>query len=158
MHFATIQKRYERFRHQIALYADKEYQKHAHLVNEYDEYLYLPKSLKAFDKNMNKLKHFLTLSYDEKVYNIMMPTIDRYNCNIDNEEERKILSKFLRFNKVAKLQTMENTITQFWAFFEEFILKYKGVNSEQFFFYLKEAEFRFNYTGKEQREIFGSLK
>ena len=52
--------------------------------------------------------------------------------------------KYLKFNKVAKLSTAQSTITKFWDYFEVFILQYKGVSDEQFIFYLKEAEWRFN--------------
>jgi len=147
MHFATVQKYYEKFRRTVALYSDEQYQLHNQSVTGYDEYLYLPKSLKIED-NIDKLQHFLTLSYDNKVYNLMMPTIQRYNFDTNDEQEKKLLLKYLRFNKVAKLSKVHNTITEFWEFFERFILQYKGVSDEQFVFYLKEAEWRFNYRNK----------
>lgn len=154
MHFLTIQKNYQNFRKTITQYSDIQYKLNAHKVDEYDEYLYLPKSLKNFDKNIHKLQHFLTLSYDKKVYNLMMPTIQHFQHDLKNEQENKLLSKYLRFNKVAKLKTRENTITKFWAFFETFILQYKGVSDEQFIYYLKEAEWRFNYEKEEQKRTF----
>ncbi|WP_373031716.1 transposase [Sulfurovum sp.] len=148
MHFSTVQKHYEKFRRIIALHADKEYQLHNERVTSYDEYLYLPKSLKV-EENINRLQQFLTLSYDNKIYNLMMPTIQHYKFDTDDEQEKKLLLKYLRFNKVAKITKSENTITQFWDFFEGFILQYKGVSDEQFVFYLKEAEWRFNYSKSE---------
>ena len=152
MHFATIQRYYGNFRRTIALHADEQYRMHGEQVTEYDEYLYLPKSLKT-EENINKLQHFLTLSYNDKVYNLMMPTLQRYRFDTEDEQEKRLLLKYLRFNKVAKLKKTQNTITAFWEFFEAFILQYKGVSDEQFVFYLKEAEWRFNYTFEEQREI-----
>ena len=143
MHFATVQKYYEKFRRNIALYADDIYQHNSHRVTGYDEYLYLPKSLKA-QENINKLQHFLTLSYDEKVYNIMMPKAKRSLLLSDEDQDNKLLLKYLTFNKIAKLSQAQSTITKFWDYFETFILQYKGVSDEQFVFYLKEAEWRFN--------------
>jgi len=143
MHFATVQKYYEGFRRNIALYADEAYQYNSHRVTGYDEYLYLPKSLKV-EENIDKLQHFLTLSYDEKVYNIMMPKARRSLLLSDEEQDKKLLLKYLNFNKIAKLSKAQSTITKFWDYFEAFILKYKGVSDEQFIFYLKEAEWRFN--------------
>jgi transposase-like protein len=143
MHFATVQKYYEKFRRNIALYADEIYQHNSHRVTGYDEYLYLPKSLKAQD-NIDKLQHFLTLSYDKKVYNIMMPRAKRSLLLSDKDQDSKLLLKYLTFNKIAKLTKAQSTITKFWDYFEEFILQYKGVSDEQFIFYLKEAEWRFN--------------
>lgn len=153
MHFLTINKKFNSFRIQIALHSDKEYQNNAHLIKEYDEYLYLPKSLKV-EENIDKLNQFLTLCYEDKVYNILMPSIQRYHYNDNTPSENRLLLKYLKFNKVAKLVKIDNTITKFWKFFEEFILQYKGVSDEQFIYYLKEAEWRFNYEGKERDIIF----
>ncbi len=143
MHIGTIQKWYDKFRKEIAFKSDIIYQQNSHNITGYDEYLYLPKSLKI-EENIHKLQHFLTLSYDEKVYNLMMPTIDCYNIDTENAQGGKLLLKYLNFNKVAKLSKAQNTITEFWEYFETFILQYKGVSNEQFIFYLKEAEWRFN--------------
>jgi len=143
MHFATVQKHFETFRKDIAVRADRIYQLNAHRVTGYDEYLYLPKSLKPED-NIHKLQHFLTLSYDDKVYNIMMPVTKRSHFDDSQEQADKRLLKYLTFNKIAKLSKAQSTITDFWDYFETFILQYKGVSTEQFIFYLKEAEWRFN--------------
>lgn len=154
MHIVTIQKYYQYFRKTITLFCDRQYKLNAHKVDEYDEYLYLPKSLKKFDENIHKLQHFLTLSYENKVYNLMMPTIQHFQYDMIDEQENKLLSKYLRFNKVAKLKKVDNTITKFWDYFEGYILQYKGVSDEQFIYYLKEAEWRFNYTDEEQKATF----
>ena len=74
----------------------------------------------------------------------MMPTLQRYNFDTEDAQEKKLLLKYLRFNKVAKLSKAHSTITEFWDYFETFILQYKGVSDAQFVFYLKEAEWRFN--------------
>jgi len=143
MHFATVQKYYEKFRKELALKADEQYQLNSHRVTEYDEYLYLPKSLKA-EGNIDRFQHFLTLSYDERVYNLMMPGIKRYGIHLEDRQGEALLLKYLNYNKVAKLSKAQSTITEFWDYFEIFILQYRGVSDEQFVFYLKEAEWRFN--------------
>lgn len=143
MHFATVQKYFEKFRRNLALYADEIYQHNAHRVTGYDEYLYLPKSL-TIEEHIDKLQHFLTLSYDGKVYNIMMPRSRHIPFQSDDEQDKKLRLKYLKFNKVAKLSTAQTTITKFWDYFENFICRFKGVSDEQFIFYLKEAEWRFN--------------
>jgi transposase-like protein len=153
MHFNSVKKRYDAFRKEIIAYEEEQYQNNAHRVNEYDEYLYLPKSLKIFEKNMHKVQNFLTLAYGESVYTIMMPKIQSYDYNLSTDTENKKLYKFLKFNKVAKLSTTQNSITKFWDFFETYITRYKGIKSEQFVYYLKEIEFRFNFTCKQQHEI-----
>ncbi len=143
MHFATVQKYYERFRRNIALYADEMYQRNSHRVTGYDEYLYLPKSLNI-EEHIHKLQHFLTMSYDNKVYNIMMPHTRDIYYDSEDEQSKKLLLKYLKFNKVAKLSKAQSTITTFWDYFETFICQYKGVSDAQFIYYLKEAEWRFN--------------
>ena len=143
MHFATVQKYYEGFRKNLTYYADEMYQHNSHRVTGYDEYLYLPKSLKV-ENNIHKLQHFLTMSYDNKVYNIMMPRAKRSLLDSEDAQAQKLLLKYLTFNKIAKLTKAQSTITQFWDYFETFICQYKGVSDEQFVFYLKEAEWRFN--------------
>lgn len=157
MHIVTIQKYYQNFRNIITVYCDRQYRRNADKVDEYDEYLYLPKSLKKFDENIHKLQHFLTLSYENKVFSLMMPTIQNFQYDQNDVQANKLLSKYLRFNKVAKLKTIDNIITKFWAFFETFILQYKGVSNEQFIYYLKEAEWRFNYSKEEQKSTFTAL-
>jgi len=143
MHFATVQKYYKGFRRNIALYSDEMYQYNSHRITGYDEYLYLPKSLKI-EKNIHKLQHFLTMSYDNKVYNIMMPHTRDIYYDSEDEQSHKILLKYLKFHKIAKLSKAQSTITQFWEFFENFICQYKGISNSQFIYYLKEAEWRFN--------------
>ena len=44
-----------------------------------------------------------------------------------------------------------------WKFLEKNLKKYKGVEEENFFFYLKECEFRFNYSKEEQLEIIENI-
>ncbi|MCB4746780.1 MAG: hypothetical protein LGB68_06535, partial [Sulfurovum sp.] len=73
-----------------------------------------------------------------------MPKTKRSLLLHDEEQEHKLLLKYLNFNKIAKLSKAQSTITRFWDYFETFILQYKGVSDAQFVFYLKEAEWRFN--------------
>ncbi|HIP53992.1 MAG TPA: transposase [Sulfurimonas autotrophica] len=143
MHFATIQNYFEKFRHDILLYSDKIYQHNSHRVTDYDEYLYLPKSLKA-EENIEKMQHFLTLAYDNTIYCIMMPKTK--NALIDNNSRanKKLLLKYFTFNKISKLSKSSTIITDFWNYFEEFICQFRGISEDKFILYLKEAEWRFN--------------
>ncbi|MCF6205612.1 MAG: transposase [Sulfurovum sp.] len=143
MHVGTVQKHYDRFREALTLQCDRDYQTHSKEVTDYDEYLYLPRSL---DPNMHiaKVKHFLTLAYHGKVYNLMMPSISRLGLNPADKNEHKLLEKYLRYHTISKLSTERSTIRNFWEYFEQFILKYRGISDERFVYYLKEAEWRFN--------------
>lgn len=147
MHFLTVQKYFEKFRTTIALNSDSMYQKNGNKTTDYDEYLYLPQSLNIKD-NIDKIQHFLTLSYDDTIYNIMMPKAQQsFLCKQDNSRE-KLRMKYLKFNTISHFSKSQNVITTFWDYFEKFICRYKGVSNEKFIFYLKEAEWRFNLQQK----------
>lgn len=103
----------------------------------------------------------MTFNYEDKVYNLLMPRLHRYKNQFldDGIEETyfKEFSRFMMLNKISKIQKKENIIASFWIYFEESIVKYKGINKENFFYYLKEIEFKFNYSIKEQKEILNTL-
>jgi transposase len=67
-----------------------------------------------------------------------MPNLNRYkNDFLDSGAEEahfKEFSKFMMLNKISKTQKRENLITQFWIFFEDKILKYRGVRDENFIY------------------------
>jgi len=160
LNYITVQKRYMKYREYIPSYLEKEYEKYE--TKEYDEYVYLPKSKKKIKENIFEAQNFLTFCYNEnKVYNLLMPNLNRYKQQFqsDNLEEQyfKEFSRFMMFNKIAKIKKRDNPIVQFWNFLESYILKYKGINQENFYYYLKECEFKFNYTKVEQIEILSSF-
>ena len=156
LNYITVKKKYEEFRKSIAIFAEKDFEKKKEVI-EFDEYLYLEKNKRKGKKNIFDAYNFLTFDYGGKIYNLMMPDLSRYKTSFlkDSLEEvyYKEFEKFLKLNRVAKLKSSKNLITKFWNFFENFICKYKGVSRENFFYYLKEAEFKFNFSKKEQEEI-----
>lgn len=158
LNYLTVKKRFELFRGVVANFLEDEYL--GKDVSEYDEYIYLSKSKKTVKENIFDAQNFLTFHYEDKIYNMLMPSLNRYkNEFLDSgaqEAHFKEFSKFMMLNKISKTQKRENLITKFWIFFEEMILKYKGVRDENFFYYLKEIEFKFNYTQKEQVYILKS--
>ena len=160
INYVTVKKRYELFRGLIGNYLEEQYNQYE--VKEYDEYIYLPKSKKKIPKNIFDSQNFLTFNYNNtKVYNFLMPALNNYKEQFldDGLDETyfKEFSRFMMFNKIAKTTKRENTITRFWEFFEESIVKYKGIDSENFIFYLKECEFKFNYTKEEAKAILQKL-
>lgn len=156
INYLTVQKKYELFRGLVAQYLEEAY--HKYKVDEYDEYIYLPKSKKKIPKNIFDSQNFLTFCYQKtKVYNLLMPNLNKYKEELldDGLDETyfKEFSRFMMFNKIAKTTKRENTITKFWNFFEESIVRYKGIENDNFIYYLKECEFKFNYTHDEAKEI-----
>lgn len=156
INYLTVKKRFDIFRTLIINFLEEQYNKSQTI--EYDEYIYLSKSKKKVKENIFDSHNFLTFSYGkDKVYNLLMPSLNRYKSQFldDGLEDIyfKEFSKFMMFNKIAKVKKSENSITRFWNYFEKSILKYKGIDNKNFFYYLKEIEFKFNYTKDEAKEI-----
>ncbi len=155
LNYITVKKYYDKLRIKIASYLEESFQGES--VLEYDEYIYLEKSKKRDKRYIFDAIDFLTFHYKDKIYNLLMPNLDKYKNELindgANEAYYKEFSNFMMFNKISKLQKKENLIVKFWNFFEKEILKYKGVKRENFFYYLKELEFKFNYDKKTQKEI-----
>lgn len=159
INYVTVKKRYDLFRQLIASRLEDEFKDKT--VIEYDEYIYLEKSKRDIKENIFDAQNFLTFHYDDKIYNLLMQNLNMYKNQFmdDGADEAyfKEFSKYMMFNKISKIQKKENLITKFWIFFEKSILKYKGVRHENFFYYLKEIEFKFNYEKGEQKEILTDL-
>ncbi len=152
--YPTASGYYKEFRELIALFLENEYAKNRENIKEYDEYLYLDHSKRRDRRKIFDAHNFLTFDYGGKVYNILMPSLHRYKHSfLDDGLEDLYYSEFSRFMKIhriAKLASLDNTIVSFWKYFDEFMKKFKGVDSESFFSYLKEAEFKFNYPESQE--------
>lgn len=159
INYVTVKKRYDLFRQLIASRLEDEFKDKT--VIEYDEYIYLEKSKRDIKENIFDAQNFLTFHYDNKIYNLLMQNLNMYKNQFmdDGADEAyfKEFSKYMMFNKISKIQKKDNLITKFWIFFEKSILKYKGVRHENFFYYLKEIEFKFNYEQSLQKEILTDL-
>lgn len=160
LNYITVKNKYENYRKYIAIFLENEYRSKD--VKEYDEYIYLEQSKQKVKENIFDAINFMTFNYEDKVYNILMPNLHRYkNQFLDDgidETYFKEFSKFMMLNKISKIQKKENIIANFWIFFEKSILKYKGIDKENFFYYLKEIEFKYNYTMQEQKNILYNKK
>lgn len=141
--YATVVKEIKNIRKVIAQICEEEFLKKDE-IKEFEEYLYLPKST----KNILNAQNFLTIDYGGKIYNIMLSPMKNY-AGFDEEK----IKSFFRQSRIIKVQNHAN-IYKFWDYFEEFIKKYKGVKEENFFYYLKEAEFRFNGFKIEVKDLF----
>ncbi len=159
LNYVTITNRFKLFRVLVANYLEDKYRDKD--VIEYDEYIYLPQSKKRVKENIFDAQNFITFHFENQVFNLLMPSLNVYKKQFldDAAEEAyfKEFSKYMMLNKISKTQKRENIITKFWFHFEESILKYKGVSDKNFFLYLKEIEFKFNYIKSEQKEILKHL-
>jgi DNA-directed RNA polymerase subunit RPC12/RpoP/transposase-like protein len=144
--YATVVKEIKKIRETIVKICEEEFLKKNQII-EFEEYLYIPKTLKNDKNSIYKAQNFLTIDYGGKIYNIMLSNMKIYE-NLEYEE----IKSMLRQSKIIKIQTKANLL-KFWEYFENFILKFKGINEKNFFYYLKEAEFRFNKLKIEVSDI-----
>ena len=155
--YMTAKTHYDHMRLIITQYLEDRYNEHAGDIKEFDEYFYLEKSKKKNEDTIFDIQNFLTFDYGGKVYNILMPSLRKYRTHLLDDgmqhEYYNQFSRFITFRRVAKLEHLDNTIIKFWNFFEENIKRYRGVDKEYFIYYLKELEFKFNYTQEEQKNI-----
>jgi len=159
--YGTALNYYQKFRHLCAEYCEEQYHIHRTPDSQYEEYLYIEKSKRGDKTAIFDAHNFLTFSYGEKVYTLLMPSLGMFKQQFveDNLEEvyHKEFSKFMRTSKIIKISEHDNAITKFWHYFEHFITAFKGVSKEHFPYYLKEAEFKFNIPIEERIAILEQL-
>jgi transposase-like protein/DNA-directed RNA polymerase subunit RPC12/RpoP len=144
--YATVVKEYQNIRKRISTICEEEFLR-KETIKEFEEYLYIPKTLKKNKFSIYKAQNFLTIDYGGKIYNILLSSMKNYQ-NLSPEE----IKSMLRQSKIIKIYE-KTLIKKFWQYFEEFIKKFKGINEENFFYYLKEAEFRFNNFKIEVKDL-----
>ena len=159
--YVTVLKYYQKFRHLSAQYCEEQYHLYRTTDSQYEEYLYIEKSKRQDKAAIFDSHNFLTFSYGERVYTLLMPSLGMFKQQFmeDNLEEmyHKEFSKFMRTSKIIKISAYDNAITKFWHYFENSITAFKGVSNEHFPYYLKEAEFKFNTPIEERSRIIEQL-
>lgn len=161
LNYLTVKKRFDLLRLLITQHLETRYLQRTSEVGEYEEYLYLEAAKRHDRRHIFDAHNFITFDYDGWIYTLMMPSLYRHKHQFlaDNLQEAyyEEFSKFLRLNRIAKLHKRHNQITRFWDYFESFILQFRGVKPDYFVYYLKEAEFKFNYPLVQQPEVLKTL-
>ncbi|NPA63388.1 MAG: transposase [Epsilonproteobacteria bacterium] len=154
LNYLTIQRRYHRFRLAIASFMESDFAA-KRTTKAFDEYIYLPKSKRRDKRHIFDAFNFLTFNYDDKIYNLLLPDLARYKpAFLEDGLEDIYFKEFERFLRRSHIQSsQDDLIRSFWRYFESFIAKYHGVNRQNFFYYLKEAEFRFNFDCEKLTKI-----
>mgnify|MGYP001809894726 CR=1 FL=1 len=159
--YVTVSNYYQKLRRLCAEYCEEQYHFQRTSDSQYEEYLYIEKSKRRYKTAIFDAHNFLTFSYGERVYTLLMPSLGMFKQQFveDNLEEvyHKEFSKFMRTSKIIKISEHDNAITKFWHYFEQFITGFKGVSNEQFPYYLKEAEFKFNTPIEKRTKILEQL-
>lgn len=159
--YQIVFNRYELIRKLLVLHSHDYYEYKRENLDEFEEYMYICKSKKKDYTNIIESQNFITFEYEDKVYNFLLPSLKRFQTKLDEGDSEVLhdnaFKKFIITSHISKLKKLDNSIIKFWKFFEEFITPYKGVKGEYFLGYLKEAEFKFNYTKQEQKELLTGL-
>lgn len=155
LNYLTVKKGYERFRSLIICYLEQRYQKRS-ATKAFEEYIYLEKSKDPI-KNIFEGYNFLTFVYDgDLIYNILMPDLTRFKQSFYDDGLNRIyyneFRHFLRSAKIAK-NPSHPRLWEFWDYLERFLPRFRGIKRENFFYYLKEAEFRFNFGCDQLEEL-----
>lgn len=163
LNYKTIKERFDDFRKIILLHIEEIYKKNHKEFMEYDEYYFLPKHKRGKVKHLFESIGILGQVYsDNKVYTILLP--DQFAHLRDNIYEKDVnmayikeYSKYLNRYKIVHFEQFDSKIIEFWAYLEKKLDKYKGISRNNFIYYLKECEFKFNYTKEEQFDIIWNL-
>lgn len=155
--YITAKNYYHDFRLLCATISEKEYECIREKHVEYEEYFYIEKSKKNQRNALFDAYNFLTFDYEGYIYTILMPSLQKYKREFleDKIEDAYIkeLHKFKRQSRIIKISKQYNSIVKFWEYFEKNITVYKGISREYFAYYLKEFEFKFNYSKEEAMQL-----
>ena len=153
LNYKTIKDRFDIFRKKIALFLENEYNHSIKDYNEYEEFYYIKeREKKKKKKSLSESINIMGFYSNKKVYTLLMPKIGRRAFDIEDG-----FIQYLNWNKIHSLNSHQTNLNIFWKFLEDNLKKYKGFEEDNFFYYLKESEFKFNYTKDEQIEILRNL-
>ncbi len=154
VNYRSIKNRYDLFRKLLCIYLDDLYTDSKHEKSEYEEFYYFSKRAKN-SKNtfINQAVNIIGFYSNNKIFTLLLPKLTKY----ENINEAKNYEKYLSWHKINSRTSYKTPLSIFWTFLEGSLKKYKGVKEENFFLYLKEAEFKFNYLHNEQNEILNQL-
>jgi len=153
VNYRTIKDRYDEYRYKISIYLEDAYNGSVKDYSEYEEFYYFKqKDKNKKKKSLNQAINIMGFYSNEKVYTLLMP-----KPRASSFEEDKGFDEYLSWYKIHSQESYKTNLYKFWQFLEESLKKYKGIKEEHFFYYLKECEFRFNYTKEEQLEILENL-
>lgn len=158
LNYLTIKKVYQKLRLLLIKYSEELYTNQQETFSQYDEYYYLPTSKRGKPKYLFDAIGILGMMYGKSIHTLLLPDQFAHLKNLeDTSIEKETYARYLNQHKVAHYKSFDNALVDFWHFLETWLEHFKGVKKENFIYYLKEAEFKFNYTKEEQRLILETL-
>lgn len=154
INYRTVQNRYMLFRKLIANFLENEYYSSIRDNSSYEEFYYFTnRQKKGKKKSLYNAINIIGFYSNRKIYTLLMPKLKQF----DNETDSKTYENYLKWHKLSSRDSYSTPLNVFWKYLEENLKKYKGVDEENFFYYLKECEFKFNYLQNKQIEILKEL-
>ena len=159
VNYKSVKDRYMDFRKLALLHVENIYSKNHAEFSEYDEYYFLPKNKRGKVKYLFEAVGILGMVYNDFIYTLLLP--DQFSHIRNENDEMKITymkeyAKHLNRYKIVHFEKFDSQLIRFWIFLEKKLQHFKGVSKENFIYYLKEYEFKFNYE-EEQKEILWKL-
>ena len=154
LNYKTIKNRYDEIRAKIPQLLEDEYNSLPKDYSEYEEYYYFTQKQKSKNiKSLYEAINIIGFYSNEKVYTLLMPNLKHRRESLSGSE----YEEYLNWHKIYSKESYKTKLYDFWKYLEENLKKYKGIEEAYFFYYLKECEFRFNYSKEEQLEILTNL-
>ena len=154
LNYRTIQDRYKILRQLCATYLEDLYQNSFQEHSSYEEHYYFTQREKLRKaKSIYNSVNIIGFYSNKKVYTLLMPQLPKQH----QTGEDKNFEKYLQWHKLYSHDGYISPLKEFWSFLEEQMKKYKGISKQNFFYYLKECEFKYNFSKKERTDILKKL-
>lgn len=150
VNYRTVSNKYAFFRQFIASYLENEYYSKPNDNSSYEEFYFFTQRQKEKKyKSLYEGINLIGFYSNQKVYTLLMPPLRKYS-QISDE---KSFEHYLNWNKLQSQHAYKTPLKVFFSFLEQNLKKYRGLNHKNFFYYLKECEFKYNYLLNEQIDI-----
>ena len=154
INYRSVQNRYKIFRQLCVSYLEEIYQNSIQEHNSYEEHYYFTQRDKLKKtKTIYDAVNIIGFYSNGNVYTLLMPPLQKPMQTTEDIN----FEKYLQWHKLYSHEGYTSPLKEFWAFLDEEMKKYKGISKQNFFYYLKECEFKYNFSTQEQKEILKEL-
>jgi len=156
INYKSVKDRYMDFRKLALIHVEEIYTKNRVEFSEYDEYYFLPQNKRGKVKYLFEAIGILGMVYNNTVYTLLLPDQFSHLKNAQKDIQftyMKEYAKHLNRYKIVHFEKFDSQLIRFWIFLEEKLLHFKGISKENFIYYLKEYEFKFNHNKDNQKKI-----
>lgn len=153
INYRTVSNKYMLFRKLIANHLQELYYQQPQDNSSYEEYYYFTQRQKEKKiKSLYEAINIIGFYANRKVFTLLMPPLTSVH-----PDESESFERYLSWHKLQSQDAHKTPLKVFFLFCEQNLKKYKGINSKNFFYYLKECEFKYNYLINEQIELLCKL-